>query len=116
MMRRSVILRLGDLREILDGISGITAGTAYPEFAESWGLQRAVERSLEMVSAAVRQLPPDVKAAEPDIPWRQIAAMGQLLHPPDRRVATRVLWNSVLEHLPPLSDAIDRLIVREESR
>jgi uncharacterized protein with HEPN domain len=115
-MRRSVILRLGDLREMLDGISGITAGVAYPEFAENWGLQRAIERSLEMVSAAVQQLPPNLTAAEPDLPWRQIAAMGQLLHPPDRRVATRVLGNSGLEHLPPLSEAIERLIVLEESR
>ncbi|MEE3626302.1 HepT-like ribonuclease domain-containing protein [Nitrospirillum sp. BR 11752] len=115
-MARSTILRLGDLRETLDGISGMTAGVAYSEFAASWSLQRAVERSLEMVSAAVRQLPADLTAAEPGIPWRQIAAMGQLLQPPDRRVATRVLWNSVLEHLPPLSDAIDRLIVLVENR
>ncbi|MBB6253590.1 HepT-like ribonuclease domain-containing protein [Nitrospirillum iridis] len=115
-MRRSVILRLGDLREILDGISGITAGIAYPDFAANWGLQRAVERALEMVSASVQHIPADLKAAEPDIPWRQIAAMGQLLHPPDRRVATRVLWNSVLEHLPALSGAVERLIVLTEGR
>jgi uncharacterized protein with HEPN domain len=42
-------------------------------------MQRAVERGLEIISEASRHVPPDLQAPETEIPWRQIAAIGNLL-------------------------------------
>ncbi len=74
-------------------------------------MQRAVERGLEIISEASRHLPADLKAMTPDIPWRQIAAIGNLLRHEYQRADAMATWNIVKEHLPRLAVATDRLII-----
>lgn len=72
---------------------------------------RAVERGLEIISEASRHVTPDLKARTPHIPWRQIAAIGNLLRHEYQRADTVVTWNVVQEHLPALLDAVQGLIL-----
>jgi uncharacterized protein with HEPN domain len=46
----------------------------------------------------------------PEVPWRQIAAIGNLLRHEYQRTDSSLIWNIVVEHLPRLSDAVSRLI------
>jgi uncharacterized protein with HEPN domain len=80
-------------------------------FANSWAMQRAVERGLEIISEASRHVPDDLKALAPNTPWRQIAAIGNLLRHEYQRADTMATWNIVEQHLPSLATAIDRLII-----
>jgi uncharacterized protein with HEPN domain len=68
-----------------------------------------VERGIEILSEASRRLPDDIKARHPDIPWRQIAGIGNVLRHDYERVAHDVLWRIVRDDLPPLE-----LVCREE--
>jgi uncharacterized protein with HEPN domain len=77
-------------------------------------MQRAVERGLEIISEASRHIPPDLKASAPDIPWRQISAIGNLLRHEYQRADITATWNIIAEHLPPLAAAIKRLITESE--
>jgi len=113
---RSVLLRLVDIRDAIRGIQAVAAGTTYDGFANSWGMQRAVERGLEIISEASRHVPVDVKALAPNIPWRQIAAIGNLLRHEYQRADITATWNIIEEHLPPLAIAIEQLIVEAERR
>jgi uncharacterized protein with HEPN domain len=38
-------------------------------------LRRGVERSVEIIGEAVKQLPPDFRGQHPQIPWRKIAGL-----------------------------------------
>src|SRR5579862_2324917 len=61
------------IRHILDAVSNIEADTAGYDFQKFRGDRRArqlVERNLEILSEASRRLPDELKAAEPQIPWR----------------------------------------------
>jgi len=58
----------------------------------------------------------DLKALAPEIPWRQIAAIGNLLRHEYQRADIQATWNIVQEHLPPLLAAISRLIGEVEQR
>jgi uncharacterized protein with HEPN domain len=109
-MTRSVRLRLADIQESLQGIQSLVATASYAAFAGDWAMQRAVERGLEIISEASRHLPDDLKVMAPEIPWRQIAAIGNLLRHEYQRTDVRATWNIVEEHLPRLAVAIDRLI------
>jgi uncharacterized protein with HEPN domain len=111
---RSILLRLCDIRDAIGGIQQVVAGVAFDGFAKSWGMQRAVERGLEIISEASRHVPGDLKALAPSIPWRQIAAIGNLLRHDYQRADILATWNIVEEHLPPLAVAIERLIVEAE--
>jgi uncharacterized protein with HEPN domain len=109
-MRRSVLLRLTDIRSAITGIDELIKGVSYDIFAQNWGMQRAVERALEIISEATRHIPDDYKTLTPGIPWRQIAAIGNLLRHEYQRVDSSATWNIVTEHLPGLAQAVDRLI------
>jgi uncharacterized protein with HEPN domain len=111
---RSVLLRLVDIRDAIDGIQKATAGASFDAFAASWIMQRAVERGLEIISEASRHLPADLKSRAPGIPWRQIAAIGNLLRHEYQRADVMATWNIIEQHLPPLLAAIGELISESE--
>ncbi len=110
-MPRSILLRLMDMREAIEEIGALTADTDYDDFAVDWASQRAVERGLEIISEASRHMPDAYKGMEPDIPWRQIAAIGNLLRHEYQRTDSLLVWNITREHLPRLAEAVKRLIV-----
>jgi len=109
-MPRIILLRLIDIREAIEGIITVTADTPYEAFAQDWGKQRAVERGLEIISEASRHVPQSYQSLSPEIPWRQIAAIGNLLRHEYQRTDSLLIWNIVTEHLPRLSDAVSRLV------
>jgi uncharacterized protein with HEPN domain len=113
---RSILLRLSDIGEAIAGIQDVTAGVAFEGFANSWTMQRAVERGLEIISEASRHVPDDLKALAPNIPWRQIAAIGNLLRHEYQRADTMATWNIIGQHLAPLAIAIEQLTIEGERR
>jgi uncharacterized protein with HEPN domain len=59
--------------DILQAIANIEADTAdldFERFAADRRTRQLVERNLEIISEASRRIPDHLKAAEPDIPWR----------------------------------------------
>jgi uncharacterized protein with HEPN domain len=52
----------------------------------------------------------------PSIPWRQIAAIGNLLRHEYQRTDIMATWNITKEHLPALAVAIGQSIVEVERR
>ena len=113
-MPRTILLRLTDMRDAIVGIEGVIAGSPFEAFADNWGMQRAVERGLEIISEASRHVPAALKDLTPEIPWRQIAAIGNLLRHEYQRADVKATWNIVENHLPPLAAAIDHLIAEAE--
>src|SRR5258708_32906128 len=109
-MPRSVLLRRTDIRDAIAGIQSAAAGVTFDIFAGNWTMQRATERELEIVSEASRHIHDDLKALAPDVPWRQIAAIGDLLRHEYQRADLTATWNIIDEHLPPLATAVERLI------
>ena len=102
------------MRDAIAGIRALTAGSAFDDFACQWAMQRAVERGLEIVSEASRHVSAELKAFAPDMPWRQIAAIGNLLRHEYQRADPRTTWNIIEEHLPALALAVETLIVESE--
>jgi uncharacterized protein with HEPN domain len=103
------------MRDAINGIEGVVVGATFDVFVNNWGMQRAVERGLEIISEASRHLSADLTVLAPEIPWRQIAAIGNLLRHEYQRADLKATWNIVGEHLPSLAVAID-LLIREVER
>jgi uncharacterized protein with HEPN domain len=99
-----------DIRAAITGIDNLVAGVTYDAFSQNWGMQRAVERGLEIISEATRHIPDEYKALAAEIPWRQIAAIGNLLRHEYQRADASATWNILIEHLPGLARAVDRLV------
>jgi uncharacterized protein with HEPN domain len=73
----------------------------------------AVTRALEIIGEAARQIPPQVVAAYPDLPWQEMIGMRNAVIHEYFGVDTEVLWRTVQEDLPPLRAAIAAILTAQ---
>ena len=85
------------------------AGQRFEEFQADWEFRFAVQRAIEIVSEATRRLPEELKATRPEIRWRSLAAIGNILRHEYHTVSDRVVWNAVHEDFPGLKAAIEAI-------
>ena len=70
----------------------------------------AVERNLERLSEATRHIPAKLTAAESDIPWRQVADLGNVLRHRYHSVLDDQIWVIVERDLHPLRASVERMM------
>jgi uncharacterized protein with HEPN domain len=102
MPPRKVEARLDDMIEEIAGIRALLQGVSFETYRTTWSLRRATERGLEIVAEASRAIPAELQALQPDIPWRQIAGLGNLLRHGYQRTDPLIIWNIVERYLEPL--------------
>ncbi|WP_244564179.1 HepT-like ribonuclease domain-containing protein [Rhizobium sp. RU36D] len=93
--------------EAIDGIAAHTAGKSLAEFEQDWLLRLATQRALEIISEASRHIPEDLLSRAPDVPWKQIRGIGNILRHEYHRIADEVVWTVITENLAPLRAAIE---------
>ena len=64
---------------------------------------------MQTVGEAVYQLPAEVQARAPDVPWSQIVRMRHLLVHHYWKTNLPILWSTVLTDLPVLTSVVRRL-------
>jgi uncharacterized protein with HEPN domain len=79
MARASLALRLRDMLDTLEHLERQTAGRTLADYRQDRVLRDVVERSIERISEASRHIPDDMKLAAPEIPWREVANIGNVL-------------------------------------
>ena len=69
----------------------------------------AIVRNIELRGKAATHIPDEVRASNPDIPWRQIVATrNQLIHG-YLGIDNDVLWSIVRDDVPLLLEQIEKL-------
>ena len=79
MAERNVSLRLSDMLEAIEHVRGVLEGAALETFEGDWRMRWLVERGIEIISEASRYLPQDLKDRNPQIPWRKVAGVGNVV-------------------------------------
>ena len=102
--------RLGHILAAITAISDYTAGKTLADFQSDRLLADAVERNIERLSEASRYLADELKAEYPDIPWREIAGIGNVLRHAYDRVAPERIWQIVTDDLTLLREAVEAMI------
>jgi uncharacterized protein with HEPN domain len=110
MTSKSPLTRLRHILDNIDGILAATRGRAAAEITESYVIRRAVERGVEIISEAAKALPPELRDREPDVPWKDIIGIGNMLRHEYYRIRDDRMLIIVSDHLPALRPAIVRLI------
>lgn len=102
MAIRSQIPRLTDIVEAIGRIHAVMGDTDIDAFETDWQKQWIVERGVEIISEASRHLSTDLKERHPEIPWRNVAGIGNILRHNYENIAAPVMWKLVRDDLPPL--------------
>ena len=102
MAERLISPRLIDVVDSIGHIRDILANTTLEAFEESWEKRWLVEHGVEIISEASRHLPDEMKERNPEIPWRKVAAIGNVIRHNYQRIAPDVLWKLASDDLPVL--------------
>ena len=109
MPRRNHLVVVAEILEAVDGIQKATEGKSLEEFSQDWLVRHGVQRGLEIISEASRHLPDDLLAAAPEIPWSRIRGIGNILRHEYHKIADAIVWAVVVDNLPPLRSAMERI-------
>ena len=110
------LLHAEHLLEAVANIEADLAGHTFDRFRADRRTRQLVERNLEIVSEASRRLPDDLKAGEPDIDWRAIAGIGNVLRHDYHESQPAILWQTCQKDLGPLKAAVIRIQTELEKR
>jgi uncharacterized protein with HEPN domain len=103
---------LRHIAEAIERIEKYAAGKTLADYDSNELLQGAVERWIEVISEASRSIPDDFKADHPDISWRAIAGICNLMRHDYENVRNDVIWDIVENRIPPLKRAIEAMAAK----
>ncbi|MGH6679688.1 MAG: HepT-like ribonuclease domain-containing protein [Bradyrhizobium sp.] len=106
MPTRTPLLRIHDMLESIRGIEKALGGKSYRDYQRSWVLRSAVERGIEVISEASRNLNRELKSRHKDVRWTDIAGIGNILRHEYQRIDDQIVWKAVKDDLPPLKEAL----------
>jgi uncharacterized protein with HEPN domain len=102
MPPRSWRVRIEDILEAMSNIELYVAGLKYTTFRADRKTVDAVERNLEIIGEATANLPDEILDRWPEVPWRYMRGLRNLLVHEYFGVDLSILWQTVQEDLPPL--------------
>jgi uncharacterized protein with HEPN domain len=93
---------LYNIRHNILAAQRFTAGLTFEQFKQSDLHFYAVMRALEIVSEAARRLPESFRDKHPELPWKQIMGIGNVLRHDYDNVVETIVWETTTHGLWPL--------------
>lgn len=69
----------------------------------------AVVRSLEVIGEAARQMPKSFKEKHPEIPWREVASLRNVIAHEYFGLDIDIIWDVIQTQIPVLSETLKRI-------
>jgi uncharacterized protein with HEPN domain len=108
-VKKDPLIFLEHILESIGIIDGYVRGTTREEFLSSTKTQDAVIRRIEIIGEAAKNLPEDIKRAHPDIPWRRMSGMRDILIHGYFGVDLGLTWKVANEEIRDLRKKIEKV-------
>jgi uncharacterized protein with HEPN domain len=106
-------LRIEDMIDAIRKIQRYTRGLTYDEFATNEEKVDAVLRNLTVIGEAAREVPDDVRARHPRIPWTELRMIRNVVVHEYFGLDLAILWKTTQDDLPELLPHLTRMLERE---
>jgi len=73
-------------------------------------LQGFAERKLEIIGEATKRIDEDIKKQYPEIPWKDMAGMRDILIHQYTEVDEDIVWKTTTQKIPPLKKQIEKIL------
>ena len=109
-MPRDYKVFLKDIANAIERIEEYTVKLSYEDFYKNRLVQDAVVRNLEIIGEAVKHLPDDIQRKYPDIEWKKIAGLRDILIHAYFGVDHEIVWDVIKNKVPELKKQISEII------
>lgn len=103
-------LRIAHVQESIRSIRELVSSRSREELEKDSIARAALERFFEILSEASRHVPADWKVKHPEVPWRNIAGLGNVIRHAYDHVDLDILWDIQLNHLAKLERVLDEML------
>jgi uncharacterized protein with HEPN domain len=103
---------LWDMVNAIDRIQEFTANLTEDAYLDNALIQSAVERQLEILGEAARRLSDEFRQAHPEIGWRRIIGLRNILIHRYDEIRQQLIWQTIISELQPLGTQVEALLSR----
>lgn len=110
MSKRGIKLYLEDIQDSIRKIEKYTRGSDFEKFSRDEQMIDAVVRNLSIIGEAVRNVPKEIKARNPDVAWNEIKGMRNKVIHEYFGIDEEILWKTIQDDLPIFKKQIAKLL------
>lgn len=109
MAVRKVDYALAEILDEIEWAASVVAGKSLEDFQTDRAARYIVERAIEIISEASRRIPGELTALRPEIDWRGVGAIGNVLRHEYHSTSAKIIWDVIQDDLPPLKRAVEAI-------
>jgi len=110
MTNRNYVIYLEDIIHCIDKIEQYTSKLSYEKFAGDSLVFDAVIRNLEVIGEASRNVPEEIMHHYPDVPWKSMIGLRNLLIHEYFGVDSEIVWAIIKNDLPKTKPLVSHVL------
>ena len=102
-----------DMEEYLGHASRFAEGVTLDQFEGNTEKYLAVSRALEIAGEAAKQVPDEVQARHPEVDWRKIKGLRDVLAHAYLQLKSEIIWDAAVHKAPATIAALRRMLEQD---